>query len=468
MKRCSLTHTARNAANCTMLLFALLLAGCASTPRPVPPQAAAPQSAAAAPQTVTAQPRMWNVLAAGAIADGTSDNTALFQRLLDEASQAGGGIVEVPAGRYAIHGNLRIPTHVTLRGVTTFAPVPATIESSLNTFAGSVLQAYAGRGSRDGDPFILLAGHNAALQGLTIVYPEWRREDVPPVPYPPCIQNTKMVDNISISDCQLINPYEGIRMDEAQRFRIQNVMGYPILRGLLVDFCADISRIENVHFWPFNVIYKAEDPYCVWINKNGVAFEFARTDWQYVLNTFCFGYAVGYKFSDLGRGGANGSFVGIGADSCQEAVRVEAIQPYGLQIVNGEFVGRWSSMDAVTFQIGENVAGKVSLMNCNFWGPIDRCIWMRAAKGQLTAIGCNFVAWDVRKAGSPALQLDAGKAILQGNTFGAGRHHVHVGPQVQSALISGNQGEQGVEINNHAGKRLQSMMNEPFAPDAKK
>ncbi len=30
--------------------------------------------------------------------------------------------------------------------------------------------------------------------------------------------------------------------------------------------------------------------------ENGEAFIFARSDWQYVLNTFCFGYNVGYKF----------------------------------------------------------------------------------------------------------------------------------------------------------------------------
>ena len=30
--------------------------------------------------------------------------------------------------------------------------------------------------------------------------------------------------------------------------------------------------------------------------ENGEAFIFGRTDWQYVLNTFCFGYNVGYKF----------------------------------------------------------------------------------------------------------------------------------------------------------------------------
>ena len=34
--------------------------------------------------------------------------------------------------------------------------------------------------------------------------------------------------------------------------------------------------------------------------------------------------------------------------------------------------------------------------------------------GQFTASACNFVNWDNRGEGSPAIQLDAGKAIVQG------------------------------------------------------
>jgi hypothetical protein len=89
-----------------------------------------------------------------------------------------------------------------------------------------------------------------------------------------------------------------------------------------------------------------------------------------VLNTFCFGYGVGYKFSKSQHGAANGNFLGLGAD------------------------------------------GKVSLVNCSFWGPIDRCVWMRSAVGQFTASACHFVHWDNRGVGSPAIQLDAGKAIV--------------------------------------------------------
>ena len=39
-----------------------------------------------------------------------------------------------------------------------------------------------------------------------------------------------------------------------------------------------------------------------------------RSDWEYVLNTFAFGYAIGYHFIERETGSMNGNFVGIGAD----------------------------------------------------------------------------------------------------------------------------------------------------------
>ena len=41
---------------------------------------------------------------------------------------------------------------------------------------------------------------------------------------------------------------------------------------------------------------------------------FACTDWEYVFNTFSYGYALGYNFIQSKSGACNGNFLGIGAD----------------------------------------------------------------------------------------------------------------------------------------------------------
>jgi hypothetical protein len=395
------------------------------------------------------------VAEAGAVGDGQMDCTAIFQRLLDEGGAAGGGVVEVPAGRFRVNGTLVVPANVTLQGIFHVPPRAASIADS----SGSVLLAYAGRGEPDGPAFIRLAGNNAVLAGFIVAYPEWRLDDVPPVPYPPCVLSLD-TENVSVQDCLLLNPYEGIRLERAHRHLLRNITGYPIWRGIYVDECYDIGHIENIHFWPFGTAYDPNHPYSKWINTQGVAFELARTDWEYVSNTFCFGYGIGYRFSASAHGSANGNFSGLGADCCDRAVVVEQAQSPGLLITNGEFVGRWAGTESVCIEIGPQAEGKVSLVNCSFWGPIDRCVWMRSPVGQFTASACNFVSWDVRGAGSPALQLDAGRSIVQGCSFIQGGLSVQVGADVVSAILTANQAAGGFRVENQAGERAQMGLNE--------
>ncbi|MHB1458038.1 MAG: glycosyl hydrolase family 28-related protein [Armatimonadota bacterium] len=401
-----------------------------------------------------------DVVKAGAVGDGVTDNTAIFQQLLDEAGKAGGGIVNVPTGQFCIKGNLVIPGGVTLQG--TFRVPPSNRHDLNPRLLGTVLLAYAGRGKPEEKPFIRLGGNMSTVAGMIITYPEWKQSDVPPIPYPPAILAEGGIENVGVIDCCLLNTYEGIRLVAAHRHLIRNVTGYPHWRGIYVDACGDVGRIENVHFWPFGVAFSPDDAFCKWTNTHAVAFEFARTDWQYVLNTFCFGYGVGYKFSESKQGSCNGNFLGIGADSCERPVLVEQAQPFGLLITNGEFVGRWGSKDAVCIEIGEKVESKISLTNCSFWGPIDRIILQKSPKAQLTANACHFVNWD-----KAAIQIDAGKAIIQGSTFMEKKPAIIIGSKVKSAIITSNQATDGLIVVNKAGDRTQMGFNELPVKDKK-
>ena len=105
----------------------------------------------------------WNVVEMGAVADGATDNTAAFQKALDAAGKAGGGIVEAPAGRYRINGTLSVPQGVTLQGTYRVPPTRTNMQQKPD---GTILQAYAGRGSEQGPP-------SSALRARTPPSPAW-------------------------------------------------------------------------------------------------------------------------------------------------------------------------------------------------------------------------------------------------------------------------------------------------------
>src|SRR5205085_4917354 len=117
-------------------------------------------------------------------------------------------------------------------------------------------------------------------------YPDQKIDDVP-TPYPYTI--AMRGKNPAVLDVELLNAFNGIDAATSERHLIRNVCGQPLRRGIYVDNILDIGRIENVHFNPW---FSEQPKLKQWQMENGEAFIFGRADWEYVLNTFCFGYNV--------------------------------------------------------------------------------------------------------------------------------------------------------------------------------
>src|ERR1700744_2597465 len=75
------------------------------------------------PPAFAATPDVYVVNDYGAKGDGKTDDTAAFQKALDTAGQAGGGVVYAPRGNYFFAGHLNVPNGVTLKG--TWESVPS-------------------------------------------------------------------------------------------------------------------------------------------------------------------------------------------------------------------------------------------------------------------------------------------------------------------------------------------------------
>lgn len=379
-----------------------------------------------------AESDVFNVREHAAKADGRTDDTAAFQRALDAAHKAGGGIVSAPRGNYFFTGHLNVPPGVTLKGVWESVPAHNGIRDAglpKPTDDGTTFLVTEGVGKEDGPVFITL-NHNSTLKGVVIYYPS-QNPNEEPRPYPWAI--AMRGKNPAVLAVELLNAYNGIDATQNERHLIRDVHGQPLRRGVLVDAIYDIGRIENVHFNPW---WSTKPKVLQWQMEHGEAFIFGRSDWQYVLNTFCFGYNVGYKFIRTKAGLCNGNFLGIGADDCYTALVVEESAPYGLLISNGEFVS-FHGPDPTMIEVKPSNRGTVRFSNCAFWGPCHQ-IGKLAGQGTVGFSDCTFVHWDQKKEGRAAIQAVDGTVLIRGCDFQQDKPQIDLGEAVQRAVISDN------------------------------
>jgi len=409
-------------------LVLVLLAGAASL--------AAAQAGAAAPEILS-------VRDFGARGDGRTDDTASFQQALDAAGQAG-GTVHAGRGTFFFAGHLNVPSGVALEGIWKSVPSHTGIRDRGGikpTADGTTFLITENPGTEAGTAFITL-NDNSTLKGVVLYYPN-QKTDEPPVRYPYAV--AMRGNNPAVLQVEMLNPYYGIDATKNNRHLIRDVTGQPLRLGVMVDGIYDIGRIENVHFNPW---WSMSPKLLQWQMENGEAFVFGRTDWQYVFNTFCLGYRVGYRFIQTREGMCNGNFLGIGADDCYTAVAVESSPRFGILITNGEFVS-FHGPDPTMVVVGPANAGSARFVNCAFWGPCNQ-IARIAGRGTIGFGDCTFMQWDGRNEGRAALQVQAGSVVIRGCEFQEDKPQIELGEKVRRAVISDNLFTGPERIANHS------------------
>ena len=376
----------------------------------------------------------------GAKGDNSTDNTNAFTQAIQAASAAGGATVMAPTGMYRFKGSIVVPAGVTLKG--SYSVVPSHDLRGANPQSledGTVLVPTGGRGDETGTPFITIEA-NGAVAGATIWYAEQERQQTP-VPYPWTIMMTG--NNAAVMDVEVLGAWNAINATHAGRHYIARVQGQPLNIGVFVDSTYDIGRIEDVHFNPW---FSSEHPFIEYQLTQGRAFVMGRSDWEYVFNTFAFGYAIGYHFINTPTGQMNGNFLGIGADlAINASVQVDASQAPGILITNGEFTAfhnkQWlpnSTVSSTHVVVGGNNIGPVKFVDSSFWGPASRVATLDGT-GMVSFSSCQFVQWDlIEKDGRAAILANKGSLVVQGSQFGYDGTQIEIGPAVEKAVVMGN------------------------------
>jgi hypothetical protein len=340
--------------------------------------------------------------------------------------------VQAGRGTFFLAGHLDIPRGVALEGTWKSVPAHAGIRDrglARPADDGTTFLITENRGKEDGPAFVTV-NENATLKGVVLYYPDQKTDEVPAkYPYAIALRG----NNPAVLRVELLNPYNGIDATQNNRHLIRDVSGQPLRRGIIVNAIYDVGRIENVHFNPW---WSMSSRVFEWQMANGEAFVFGRTDWQYVLNTFCYGYRVGYRFIATGVGLCNGNFLGIGADDCATAVMVDASPRFGILITNGEFVS-FRGPDPTMVAVAPAHGGAVRFVNCAFWGQCNQ-IARVAGSGTIGFSDCTFMQWDGRREERPALRVEGGSVVVRGCEFQEDKAQIELGAEVRRAVITDN------------------------------
>ena len=389
----------------------------------------------------------------GVSADGKADDTAAIQKVLDEAGRKGGPVY-LPAGNYRVDGSLKIPPGVALCGANQ-APV------YIEPLVGTVICATGGRDKEDA-PALFELGDSATVQGLTVFYPGQKPDDIHPYAWTFHLQGG---DN-TVENVTLINSYNGIRIgpESNVRHRIRSVSGCVLRRGLWLDNCTDIGRIENVqwhcHWWSSGKTGGNWEKVYAYMWQHCEGFIFARTDWEYVTNTFIFPVNVGYHFISTANGAMNGQLCGIGADAANRCIVVDALQPMGLLITNGQFVA-FEGENPIEILINPTCGGSVRLQNCDFWGPAIQNV-VSHSKSFVSLNNCYFSSGRPNHPGHALVEADGGRLQVEGCSFATSEPSIRLGKGLRHAIVTGNDGEH-FRIVNEVGRQALIANNESTA-----
>ena len=203
-----------------------------------------------------------------------------------------------------------------------------------------------------------------------------------------------------------------------------------------------------------------------WVQQNGIAFEFGRSDWQYCFNTFSYGYHTGYRFfrsedvpgTVLKGGVTNGNFLGIGADRCIIGIDVEDCFRIGVSVTNGEFAP-FGSGDARGVYLRAGNTGNLTLVNCNFWAVPN--IIAEVRDGSLNVSACNIQEWAVTRKEQPAFVVAGGRLNVNGCTFNRGGFVARIEGETTRTVFTGNTAPETLEVENRIGDRAVFGANNP-------
>jgi len=392
----------------------------------------------------------------GALGNGTTDDTAAFQRALYAAEAAGGGVVFIPSGHYTIKGHLYIPPGVTLRGDWKHPD-----KGGLGQ--GTILKAYEYKGNENGVPFITL-GQGSTAQYLSVWYPEQNYSAVSK--YPATFQfvtyGNQMIRNVT-----LINSYTGISSGDisAASSQIENVYGTVLSKGIHISNSWDIERWENIRFTPDywsdsglagapGSANRATVAQYMATNAEGIVAE--HIDGIYGNQIYLRSFKTGIVLKQFAAGGlSTGQWSNVDIADGRTGILVDGIAGWGMMVANSSIKAS-QGPTPYAIEITANFSGAIDqyigFNNTVIGGTPHTAVKMSGGGNAVASFqNSTFEDWGY-SGGSYAFDVQSGNVIINDSDFQKNASAIHLASGVSSASILGNSFAGGTPVVNNSGK----------------
>jgi hypothetical protein len=313
--------------------------------------------------------------------------------------------------QYRITGQIEVPEGTTLFGASSTSGAyldnvgAGAGNGALREEGGSFLWVDFGNGIDDSTlstyyaNAAVLLNNGSGIIGVSFWYPGQDMELVAPAAptaYPPAIAASAQCRGAVIERVNLGNAYVGIdAWRDHGHLYINEVVGFPIYRGIILGSMEDNDYVTNVHWAGRRVFFNdqgeswQESDLPEWIDENGTGFYLGRVTWTRFKNCFAIGYNYGFELvsqsadagNDINTAGAvqNCSWVGCGFDSVRVGIKGTGAQGR-LSIIACEFAPLSLYDASATGLAGidlDNTGGTVTdvtIMSCHFWAVRENCI----------------------------------------------------------------------------------------------
>lgn len=365
----------------------------------------------------------------GGVADDTTDIGPALRLAIAAAQGQWGSIVRIPQGVYALNSAVTLPPGggITIQGDGWVAPAAQNYTTTLQPFRGTWLHIR----SLGFTPFTII-GTGTTLKDLAFDHdqpapgPGWQ-----PTAYPYVIDiatpSTCCTPQTGIADVSLVNLFffkatRGIHQYSVGgwsggRINIDELRGQFFQVGIFYEFVADVSRLKNIHMWPY---WSTDASVFAYQESNMIGMRFYRADLPILENVFFFSSWVGIEFIDSALGHSSDvQAINVGFDKSRIGIYSNQTSLTG-QFINVIFNGGGILAASLPTTIGVALEGGsnwLDFVNLEVSNTGSGCASSTGSGNLLTIVNLRCNNFNLSGSGQAGLYTSSGANMVVGGVM---------------------------------------------------